>query len=57
MCLVSLSASADERILSYHSDIEVFVDGSMQVIETITVRAEGDNETFYDFCLQQRNRR
>jgi len=34
------SAMADERILDYQSDIEVFVDGSMQVTETIHVRAE-----------------
>ena len=34
------SALAQERILSYHSDIEVFVDGSMQVTETIRVRSE-----------------
>ena len=33
-------ARADERILDYHSDIEVFADGSMQVTETIRVRAE-----------------
>ena len=33
-------ARADERILDYHSDIEVFPDGPMQVTETIRVRAE-----------------
>ncbi len=33
-------ALAQERILDYHSDIEVLVDGSMQVTETIRVRAE-----------------
>lgn len=38
---VSLAASADERILRYHSDITVNADGSMRVIETIKVRAEG----------------
>lgn len=32
---------ADERLLSFHSDIEVNADGSMQVTETIRVRAEG----------------
>ncbi|MDH3998698.1 MAG: DUF2207 domain-containing protein [Desulfuromonadales bacterium] len=31
---------AGERILAYHSDIEVYADGSMQVTETITVKAE-----------------
>lgn len=42
--LVSLAAGyvqADERILRYHSDIEVMEDGSMSVVETIAVRAEG----------------
>ena len=33
---------ADERILSFHSDIFVNTDGGMQVVETITVRAEQD---------------
>ncbi len=37
---LACSAMADERILDYQSDIEVFVDGSMQVTETIRVRAE-----------------
>ena len=32
---------ADERILAFHSDIEVHADGSLQVTETIHVRAEG----------------
>ena len=31
---------ADERILSFHSDIVLQEDGSMTVTETITVRAE-----------------
>ena len=35
-----LTAVADERILSYHSDIRVLDDGSMTVVETI--RVEGD---------------
>lgn len=34
------AAMAKERILNYQSDIEVFADGSMQVTETIRVRAE-----------------
>ena len=37
---LACSAMADERILDYQSHIEVFVDGSMQVTETIRVRAE-----------------
>ncbi len=35
------SISADERILSYHSDILVRADGWIEVTETIKVRAEG----------------
>ena len=34
------SAMAKERILKFHSDIEVFADSSMQVTETIRVRSE-----------------
>ncbi|MBW2690271.1 MAG: DUF2207 domain-containing protein, partial [Deltaproteobacteria bacterium] len=34
------SAMAKERILSFHSDIEIFADSSMQVTETIRVRSE-----------------
>ena len=36
-------ASADERILSYDSDLTVRNDGSLDVVETIRVRAEGSN--------------
>ena len=32
---------ADERILSFHSDVRVFMDGMIEVTETIKVRAEG----------------
>jgi uncharacterized protein (TIGR04222 family) len=45
-CLISLAAlnlSAEERILSYHSDIEVLADGQLDVTETIRVLAEGNN--------------
>jgi len=35
-----IPAMAEERILDYHSDIEVFADGSMQVTETIRARSE-----------------
>jgi len=34
--------TADERILSFHSDIHVHDDGWIEVTETITVRAEGN---------------
>ena len=34
--------SAQEEILSYHSDIDILADASMVVTETITVRSEGN---------------
>ncbi len=40
LLLLAPSVLAEERILAYHSDVEVFVDGSMQVTETIKVRSE-----------------
>lgn len=46
LLLLSLSwlpAWAQERILSYDSDIALNADGSLEVTETIHVRAEGDN--------------
>ncbi len=39
--LLTCVAAADERILDYHSDILVRQDGTMEVTETIKVRAEG----------------
>ncbi|NNK98389.1 MAG: hypothetical protein HKO88_05015, partial [Xanthomonadales bacterium] len=39
--LFSGSTVADERILGYHSDILVNVDGSLLVTETLRVRSEG----------------
>lgn len=39
--LITVNAHADERILSFHSDIKVYSNGSLQVTETIRVRAEG----------------
>ena len=41
LALLPLIAHADERILSFHSDIRVFPDGMIEVTETIEVRAEG----------------
>ena len=38
----SLAAHADERILLFHSDIEIAADSTMTVTETIRVRAEGN---------------
>src|SRR5690606_33906999 len=40
--LCATAAHADERILSYHADIGIAADGSMEVAEHIRVRAEGD---------------
>lgn len=42
LLFAALSVSADERILSYHSDILVRTDGWIEVTETIKVRAEGE---------------
>ncbi len=41
LLLIASSASADERILDYRSQIEVHADGWLTVTETIRVRAEG----------------
>ena len=43
LVIFSGAVFADERILNYHSDIIVFENAVMQVIENITVRAEGNN--------------
>lgn len=40
LCL-PITVVADERILSFHSDIRVFTDGMIEVTETIEIRAEG----------------
>jgi uncharacterized protein (TIGR04222 family) len=39
---LACNAAADERILSYHSEIRVLRDSGLAVTETIRVRAEGD---------------
>ena len=41
LLILSTSVLADERILSFHSDVRVFADGMIEVTETIQVRAEG----------------
>ena len=41
LLLAPLLASADERILSFHSDILVRADGVLEVTETIRIRAGG----------------
>jgi uncharacterized membrane protein YgcG len=54
-----LPAAAQERILSYHSDLVVQPDGSMEVTETIRVRAEGQRirrGIYRDFPTRYRDR-
>ena len=58
LCL-PFPAAAEERILSFHSVIEVFENGSMQVTETIRVRAEGKQirqGIFRDFPTDYKDR-
>lgn len=40
--LAAVTAVADERILEFHSDIQVSAEGRLTVTETIVVRAEGN---------------
>ena len=42
LLVLTTSAIADERILEFHSDIRVHVEGWIEVTETIKVRAEGN---------------
>ncbi|MGI9249553.1 MAG: DUF2207 domain-containing protein [Woeseiaceae bacterium] len=42
LLLLPLAGSADERILNFDSEIRVMVDGTIEVTETIMVRAEGN---------------
>jgi len=54
-----LAAAADERILSFHSKIDIAADGGMDVTETIRVRAEGDairHGIYRDFPTDYRDR-
>lgn len=56
---VAAPAWGDERILDYHSDIAIQADGSMEVTETITVRAEGRSirrGIYRDFPTRYRDR-
>lgn len=57
LCLIS-TASAEERILRFQSDIDVQADGRLIVTETITVRAEGNEikrGIFRDIPLRARD--
>ena len=54
-----LSVHADERILSFHSDIDIAADGSMIVAETIKINAEGNRirrGIYRDFPTNYRDR-
>jgi len=58
LCL-SLASQADERILSFHSDVRVFDDGMIEVTETIKVRAEGKQirrGIYRDFPVEYQDR-
>ena len=58
LCL-PVAAIADERILSFHSDVRVFTDGTIEVTETITVRAEGQQirrGIYRDFPVEYEDR-
>ena len=57
--LISAAAFADERILSFHSDVRVFTDGMIEVTETIQVRAEGNQirrGIYRDFPVEYEDR-
>ncbi len=59
LLVVAGGASAEERILSFTSDISVFKDATMIVTETIRVRAEGNRirrGIFRDFPTTYRDR-
>jgi uncharacterized membrane protein YgcG len=55
----SLAVGAAERVLAFHSDIEVHADGALSVRERITVQAEGRvirRGIFRDFPTDSRDR-
>ena len=57
--LCGLSVHADERILSFHSEIDVAADATMVVSETIKVRSEGNRirrGIYRDFPSHYRDR-
>ena len=58
LCL-SFASQADERILSFHSDVRVFPDGMIEVTETIRVRSEGKQirrGIYRDFPIEYEDR-
>ncbi len=57
--LLIFPAHADERILDFHSDIQIRKDGALEVHETIRVRSEGDqirHGIFRDFPTEYHGR-
>ena len=59
LLLLPVVAAAEERILDFHSDIVVRQDGSIEVTETITARAEGVSirrGIYRDFPTRYRDR-
>lgn len=59
LLVLPVAAAADERILSFHSDIRVFTDGMLEVTETIKVRAEGQQirrGIYRDFPVEYEDR-
>ncbi|WP_147652857.1 DUF2207 domain-containing protein [Vulcaniibacterium gelatinicum] len=57
--LLALPLAAQERILAYDSDIRIQADGSLEVTETITLRAEGEQirrGIYRDFPTRYRDR-
>ena len=59
LLVAPFGADAQERILSYDSEVEVRADGTLEVTEHITVRAEGNNirrGIYRDFPTRYRDR-
>ena len=59
LLVAPFGADAQERILSYDSEVEVRADGTLEVTEHITVRAEGKNirrGIYRDFPTRYRDR-
>ena len=56
--VVPAFVSADERILSFHSDVLVLANGNIEVTETIAVRSEGhaiERGIYRDFPVEYRD--
>ena len=58
--VLPLAALADERILSFHSDVLIFADSTIEVTETIVVQSEGKEirrGIYRDFPVEYENKR